>query len=126
MKHFDDDTLLQFALDTLDTIRSKDIQQHIDSCDLCREKLNLLQQDIDAIGSFQTPAIKIDFPNLMRNRARTFWIKRAAVVIVFLGGGYFAIHSFDNDIEVVGQKLKPQSPPVTITESTHCPEVDLL
>jgi len=126
MKHIDDDTLYKYTLELFDKTDSKRVCEHLRKCEICKNKLQKIEDEIELISSYN-PNVELKMPSLpAKNSIGLVWLKRAAVLIVGIFIGYSSSNLLQKDqILVVGQTFIPQNSLIDSTQFVDCPTIDI-
>ncbi|MGB6122404.1 MAG: hypothetical protein WBG80_10875, partial [Bacteroidota bacterium] len=112
-RHISQDTLLKFALDTLQAPAKVKVQTHLDGCSLCRKQLGEIQLAMRTIEGVRVD-LPLEVPPLPMARPRLmFWMRAAAILFVGFLLGFVASESLRSpNVTVVQQQIIPTSPEV--------------
>jgi hypothetical protein len=103
MSHFNDDELLEYALETgADQAGRVEIDKHLTVCEECRRRLEEIEKDIRAIGDIQPSSPVLRIPR-MRPRAGLVYraLRAAALVILGIALGFSGSRMIDRRPAVV-------------------------
>ena len=81
MKHIEIDEIYKYKLGLFESERETEIRNHINNCELCREKLDSIENEINILSSFNPPLVKAHNP-LKIEKSNLIWLKRAAVILI--------------------------------------------
>jgi anti-sigma factor RsiW len=125
-RHASQDTLLKFALDTLEPPAKTRVQAHLDGCSRCQKELADVQETMRTIECVNVE-MPVEIPPLPTARPRsTFWMRAAAILFVGFLLGFVAAESRRSPtVAVVQQQILPRSPEIQTAEFISCEEVDL-
>ena len=126
MKHIEIDEIYKYKLGLFESERETEIRNHINNCELCREKLDSIENEINILSSFNPPLVKAHNP-LKIEKSNLIWLKRAAVILIGMLITYSAIDNFvySKQIVVTGQKFIPQNSSIDSLELFNSHNVDL-
>ena len=113
MSHFNDDQLLEFALETgADQAGRAEIEKHLTVCDECRGRLNEIEKDIRTIGGIRPLSPVLRIPRI-RPRAGLVYsaLRAAALVILGIALGFGASRLIDRRPAEVSPAYVTLSPP---------------
>lgn len=127
MKHPDEDILIKFHLDLLDEDESSALDEHLDSCDPCRERSRVIRREIKMIGSVDPEMVVPDIGLPVGKRG--WWpvgFRVAAILLfgIFVGYGFSRIFE-PAEYQVVPSYQRPSVPARTIEEFSICESVNL-
>lgn len=127
MKHPDENTLLKYVLELLESEEETLVKIHIEKCENCKEKYKQIKDGTNLLKGFD-PEIETGNMSLpvKKEFIFSFWLKAAAILLIgFILGYYTAIQINSKEVNVVEQNLisKPFSNPAN--EFTPCEQVDL-
>lgn len=126
MKHFDEETILKFALGIPENEETWVIKNHISECELCSSKLDNIKDELKTIGSFDPKISNKHFLPAIKENELYIWMKIAAVLILGFLGGYFTSDYLQPvQVNVVAQKIIPKVPPSDSTDFIYCPDIDI-
>jgi predicted anti-sigma-YlaC factor YlaD len=127
MTHPDADTLLKFALKTLDESESSSVAEHLSVCEKCRD---LQQKILGELARLEEVEIHIDVPappGIPRRRRMALAVLRWAAVLAtgFLLGYMTAQLSDPVRPVVVQQRLIPTRAEVSSSGYVSCQAIDV-
>lgn len=125
-RHIGQDTLLKFALETLEAPAKTRVQTHLEGCSRCRKELGEIQGTMQTIEGVEVE-LPLEIPPLPAARPRSmFWMRAAAILLVGFLLGFAASESRRSPtVAVVQQQILTRSPEVQPAEFINCEEVDL-
>lgn len=127
MNHLDGDTILKYALETLEPPEAHEVTTHLAVCPACRERRDALTDELRHISNLDWPvagAVPARLPG--RRSLPRFILKAAAILAVGFALGYTAARWSDrSEPPVVGQQYQPASVPVSLSQPPHCEDVDI-
>lgn len=127
MDHLNDDILLKSALGLLDEAEEKRIEDHVKTCDQCRNQRNSMNHQIEIIGSFE-PKLDVQAYPLPRARSIPFLplLKAAAILIIGFMLGYLTSElSQPRAVSVMEQQLITKAPVTTMATYKTAEQVDI-
>ncbi len=125
-RHASQDTLLKFALDTLEAPAKGRVQSHLDGCSRCRKELSEVRETMRTIEGVRVDAPLVVPPLPMARPRSMFWMRAAAILFVGFLLGFIASESLRSPtVTVVQQQIIPRSPEVGRAAFISCEEVDL-
>jgi anti-sigma factor RsiW len=84
MTHIDEDRLLAYALEVLESDSEREeISTHLAGCPECRARLGNVQKDIEIIGSLRPYRRVLAVPNPKARRLTVYSLLKAAALVVF-------------------------------------------
>lgn len=123
MIHPDDDLLLKYVLEILDTEEEEVTRNHLASCEICTQKVAKIRSDVVKLREFN-PDVKPEFIPLPA-KDKSNWTKAAAILIIGFIAGYTTSNYLQPEpIQVVEQLLISTSPKVTVTSFNPVAVVD--
>lgn len=113
MSHFNDDELLEYALETgADQAGRAEIAEHVATCPECRERLEGLMRDIEIIGGIRPIPPVVRFPGVRTRSSLIYSGLRAAALVLFgIALGFGASRLIDRRPAAVSPAYTELSPP---------------
>lgn len=113
MSHFNDDELLEYALETgADQAGRAEIAKHVAACPRCHARLEELRKDIGIIGGVRPLPPVLRIPRMPSRSNLTYrLLKAAALVILGIALGFGGSRLIDRQPAVVTPAYTALSPP---------------
>ncbi len=130
MTHPDNDTILRYALETIDGAERGKLKGHIGACPDCSRALEEVYRDLVMIAGSEPstvlPPARLPAIPLIRSFTARAAFRAAAVVTVILLGGYLLSGPGDDArVTVVPQRFTPPSVVIPAGEFAPCEAVDI-
>ncbi len=130
MTHPDNDTILRYALETIDGAEREDLKGHIGGCPDCSRVLEEISLDLAMISrsgpSTVIPPARLPAIPVLRSFTARAAFRAAAVITLILLGGYLLIGPGDGArVTVVPQRFTPPAVVVPAGEFAPCEAVDI-
>jgi len=111
MKHLDEDSLLEYALELNDGARREEIARHLESCVDCRARLEQIKADIDVIGSARGKPTMMPPPVVKKSNVVVSLLRVAAILACGIVVGYGAAQLGQTEHICVEPAYLATSPP---------------
>ncbi|MFH1374177.1 MAG: hypothetical protein ABII79_10305 [bacterium] len=126
--HISEDKLIEYALEIVDVDNERaEIEEHLETCQLCRSRLREVRSDIDTISS-----IRLDRP-VAATPSSTTWhdavyplLRVAALIVIGLVAGFGTSLWFeDKPARVVSQYVTLSSPADSVSRYAASDATDI-
>ncbi len=127
MKHPDQDTLLQFALETLETDELLAIEFHLAGCEECSEAVGKIRNELDLIACVSIPVQPPLYPAIkIVHHNRFLALKIAAILVIGFSLGFgTSLAVQPSQIEIVPQRVTLQIPKEEIQKYAAAEPINL-
>lgn len=127
MNHPDSDTILKFALETLEAEEHASVGDHLGSCAVCGRVLDDIREDIKLISGLkpETGTHVISMPPPRRSYLVPVFRAAAILIAGVLTGYYLSESSRSGPVTVVQQRLEPVPAITSVNGFAACDVIDI-
>ncbi|MBP1656998.1 MAG: hypothetical protein H6Q31_1599 [Bacteroidetes bacterium] len=128
MNHPDEDTLLKYVLEVLDTSDARELKGHLDACASCRLACDTIERQVRQLGTVSFPIETPDLPLPASTRRPyvLYVLRAAAILLVGFVLGYTTALMREPEMQVViSQQFRPTAPRVSVSHPLPCEQVDI-
>jgi len=126
VKHVEQDRLLEYTLELLDSEILAEVEEHLASCADCRDELDRIRRDTSLIEGIEIEPPRMEIMPPRRRAFRWNSLARAAALLLFgFMTGYGTSTFFTGEaVRVVPQQLLHAAPAASIHGFVTCESVD--
>jgi len=126
VKHPSEDDLLKLKLSLLEPSVELATREHLFACDSCRERYQLIENDIGQLESFSLPSLRDHYPlPYIERLSFNYWWRAAAILTFSLAAGYATVAVNRDSVRVEPMQMVLKPPPDSLQALLSCTAIDL-